>query len=106
MATKRKIRCDCGAYLKPKLTDFEGFAAEAMICPKCGFTTLTKEQAERYVQSRQLHRIIDAERRVIRVGNSMGITLPEQLKSYGLRIGKKVRTTALDADSFKVELIN
>lgn len=104
MAAKRKIRCDCGAYLQPRMAAFGGFETEAMVCPKCGFTTLTREQAQRYVQSRQLHSIIDDERKIIRVGNSMGITLPEQLKSYGLRIGKKVRTTALDANSFKVEI--
>jgi len=105
MATKRKIRCDCGAYLQPKMAVFEGFTTEAMVCPKCSFTTLTRGQAERYVQSKLLHSIIDDERKIIRVGNSMGITLPEQLKSYGLKIGRKVRTTALDGNSFKVELV-
>lgn len=104
MAKNRKIRCDCGAYLQSARADFEGFKAEAMVCPKCSFTTLTKEQAADYVKLRQLHTIIDAERRIIKVGNSMGITLPEQLKSYGVKVGGKVRTTALNGTSFKVEL--
>ena len=105
MATERKIRCDCGGYLKPKIAAFDGFRAQAMVCSKCSFTTLTKEQASKYVRMRQLHSIIDAERKVIKVGNSMGITLPEQLKSYGVKIGKKVKTTALDDNSFRVEIV-
>ena len=104
MATDRKIKCNCGTYLQPKVAEFGGFNTEAMVCPKCGFATLTAQQAQKYVELKQLHSIIDAERKVIRVGNSMGITLPEQLKSYGLKVGRKVRTTALDANSFKVEL--
>ncbi len=105
MLKERKIKCDCGTCLQPKMAAFEGFEAEAMVCPKCGFTTLTKEQAVRFVRLKTLHEIIDDERKIIRVGNSMGITLPEQLKEFGIKIGAKVRTEALSSKSFKVELI-
>lgn len=76
-----------------------------MNCPKCGFTTLTKEQAQQYVRLRQLHQIVDNERKIIRIGNSVGFTLPEGLKEFGIKVGKKVRTEALGTNSFKVELI-
>ena len=105
MAKERKIKCDCGALLEARQARFEGFDAEAMVCPKCGFTTLTKEQAQQYARLRQLHQIIDAERKIIRIGNSMGFTLPDGLKELGVKVGKKVRTEALGSNSFKVELM-
>ena len=105
MAKERKIRCDCGALTEARQARFEGFDTEAMVCPKCGFTTLTKEQAEQYARLRQLHQIIDAERKIIRIGNSMGFTLPDSLKDFGVKVGKKVKTEALGVNSFKVELI-
>lgn len=104
MAKKRKIRCDCGAILLEKKTRFDDFETEAMVCPKCSFTTLTKEQAEKYARSKQLHQIIDAERKIIKIGNSMGFTLPDRLQEFGVKVGKKIKTEALGAKSFKVEL--
>jgi len=105
MVTERKIRCDCGGLMEAKQAKFEDFETEAMVCPKCGFTTLTKEQAMRYARLRQMHQLVDAERKIIQIGNSMGMTLPDGLKSLGLKVGKKVRTEALAANSFKVEIM-
>lgn len=106
MAKERKIKCDCGGFLAEKTAQFEHFEAEAMVCPNCGFTTLTKEQAEKYAKIRQLHQIIDSERKIIKIGNSMGLTLPDSLQNFGAKIGKKVKIEALDLKSFKVELVN
>ncbi len=84
---------------------FGSFETQAMVCPKCGLLTLTREQAEKYSRLKLLHSIIDSERKIIKVGNSMGITLPEQLKDFGLKVGVKVRTSALSCNSFKVEIL-
>lgn len=104
MANKRKIRCDCGGYLEKKITGLDSIKTEAMVCSKCNFITLTKEQAQKYVKLKQLHQIIDAERKIIKIGNSMGLTLPDQLQEFGVSIGKKIKTEALTPNSFKVEL--
>lgn len=105
MAKQRKLRCDCGGFLAEQKTVFGSFETDAMACPKCSFTTLTKEQAERYARLKQLHSIIDSERRIIKIGNSMGLTLPDKLQEFGAKVGKKVRTEALGPNSFKVELV-
>ena len=104
MAKTRKIKCDCGGYLGEKITVLDTVKTKAMVCSKCGFAALTKEQAQRYAKLKQLHQIIDAERKITRIGNSMGLTLPEELQEFGVKIGKKVRIQALDSKSFKVEL--
>ena len=104
MASERKIKCDCGKILAARKIKFDDIETEAMVCPKCDFTTLTKEQAKRYIKLKQLHTIIDAERKIIKIGNSMGLTLPDRLQEFGAKIGKKVKTEALTQHSFKVEL--
>ena len=106
MAKERKIKCDCGEFLAEKATIFDHFEIEALVCPKCGFVTLTKEQAQNYAKLKQLHQMMDAERKIIKIGNSMGITLPDALKQFGAKIGKKVKTEALGPKSFKVELVS
>lgn len=103
MANERKIKCDCGSFLIARKTKFDDIETEAMVCPRCNFTTLTKEQAKSYIQLKQLHQIIDAERKIIKIGNSMGLTFPDRLQEFGARIGKKVKTEALTPHSFKVE---
>ena len=105
MAKERKIKCDCGSFLAEKKTKFNHIETEAMVCPKCGFTTLTREQAESYVKLRQFHQIIDAKRKIIKIGNSMGLTFPDKLEEFGAKVGKEVRTEALGPKSFKVELV-
>ena len=105
MAKERKIRCDCGNILTEEKTKFDNFETEAMVCPKCNFTTLTREQAEKYAKLKELHSIIDAERKIIKIGNSMGFILPDKLSGFGAKIGKRIKTEALGPKSFKVELI-
>lgn len=105
MVKERKIKCDCGGFLAEGITKFEHFETEAMVCPKCNFTTLTREQAERYAKLKQLHQIIDAKRKIIKIGNSMGLTLPDGLQDFGAKVGKKVKIEAISPKSFKVELV-
>ena len=105
MAKERKIKCDCGGYLEEKTADFDSLKTKAMVCPKCGFITLTKEQARKYVKLKQLHQIIDAKRKIIKIGNSMGLTLPDRLQEFGVKVGKHVKTEALGPKSFKVEIV-
>tara|TARA_Y100000310_G_scaffold342243_1_gene444542 strand:- start:649 stop:966 length:318 start_codon:yes stop_codon:yes gene_type:complete len=104
MAKERKIKCDCGKVLVKRSIKFGDFETEAMVCPGCNFTTLTREQAENYVKLKKMHEVVDAERKIIKVGNSMGFTLPDKLQEFGVKIGKKVKTEALTSKSFKVEI--
>lgn len=104
MVENRKIRCDCGNYLKESETEIEHILARAMVCPHCGFTTLTKEQAKEFHKRLEFHKTIDQEKQVIRIGNSMGITLPEKLRDFGISVGKKVKIEAIDDRSFKVQI--
>lgn len=101
MEKARKIRCDCGTNMAEKEAENAGIFSPALVCPKCGYKTYTTEQAKKYIELRDMHRIIDKERRIIRIGNSKGITLPEELK---VKVGQKIKMQALTPNSFKVIL--
>ncbi len=101
MEKERKIRCDCGTYMVEKEIDNDGIVSPVTICPKCGYKTFTTEQAKKFIKLRDLHKLIDKERKIIKIGNSKGITLPEELK---IKVGQKVKTEALTSNSFKVIL--
>ena len=77
----------------------------ALVCPRCAFTTLTKEQAKVFQRRLEMHSAVDQEKPVIKIGNSMGITLPEKLRDFGLKVGNKVKLEAINENSFKVELL-
>lgn len=104
MAQERKIKCDCGGFLIEGKVKFDHFETDAMVCPKCTFTTLTRAQAETFYKLKQLHQIIDAERKIIKIGNSMGLILPDGLQEFGIKVGRRIKTEALGPKSFKIEI--
>jgi len=101
MVKERKIRCDCGSYLEEKETVLDNIKTKAIVCPNCNYTTLTKKQALDFMRLKRMHDLIDRERKVIKIGNSKGITLPEELN---LKVGERVKTEALTHNSFRVVL--
>ena len=104
MVNSRKIKCDCGGSFEEKETIIDHIPALALVCHKCRFTTLTKEQAKEFRKRVEFHQAVDQEKQVIRIGNSMGIILPEKLTEFGVNVGSKVKIEALDEHSFKVEI--
>lgn len=104
MAQERKIICDCGTRLEENEALVSHILTVALVCPKCGFITLTKDQAKIFQKRLELHSAVDQEKQIIKIGNSMGITLPEKLRDFGLKVGQKVKLEAIDESSFKVDL--
>ncbi len=104
MEKERKIKCHCKkAVLEEKVTDFDSFKAKALVCPSCKFTTLTQSQAKEYIKLKNLHEAVDKESKVIKIGNSMGIILSEKLKNFGVKLGKKVKISAINSNAIKIE---
>ena len=96
---ERKIKCSCGGNLCEEEIKLEGVKTKALVCGKCHKTTFTKEQAVEFAKLKEVQSMIGNERKIIKIGNSIGITLPEKL---GLKVGKKVKTEVIDNKSFKV----
>jgi len=105
MEQERKIRCYCGTTLEEKETELDDkIKTKAMVCSNCKFTTLTRKQAEEYIKLKRLKRIMNKESKIIKIGNSMGLILPEKLKEFGLKVGTKIKISALDSKAIKIEI--
>lgn len=102
MAKKGKMKCDCGAYFEEKEVKLQGLMTFAEVCPKCKRTTFTRDQAEAFIKAKNLQEMMKSGRKIIRIGNSMGITLPEKMKEFGLKAGKTLKTKVTGPRSFEL----
>ena len=85
------IRCDCGHNLEEREVTIAGFSVPAMVCPACGFVTLTLEQAKRLQMLQRLQELMGVEKAITRVGSSLGILLPQGVTEFGIREGQKAK---------------
>ncbi len=60
------------------------------MCPNCGHRTFTVEQAKEYARRERTHKALSKKRKVIRIGNALGLTLPKVLQEWGLKEGTPV----------------
>ncbi len=106
MENKRKMKCfECDGEYEKKLLHLNGIITEGYICKNCKDVVFDKKQSRKYLEKMKLKETIEQERKIIRIGSSMGITLPEKLNKYGMKIGKKVKLEAIDEKSIKITLI-
>ena len=85
-----KIKCNCGGIFREATVEFEGFDIKALKCSKCGELTFTPEQFKKALLLKELAKEINSTRKVVKIGNSLGITLPKAAKQLGLKSGSKV----------------
>lgn len=102
MVQKRKIECDCGGTFEEKEIKFKGIITRAEVCNKCSHTMFSPEQARDFIRLKELQEIVNSKRKIIKIGNSMGITLPEKLSDLGLKVGSKVKIKATGSRSFEL----
>jgi len=104
MVQKRemRLRCDCGKYFQNKEVEIKGIVTSAEVCSGCGYITFTREQAEAFFKAKELQEMIKGKRKIIRIGDSIGITLPEKMKSFGLKAGKELKARATGPRSFEL----
>lgn len=84
------MKCNCGGTVSESRIMLEGFLIDAFICSKCSETTLSPESAKQLIRLREDAEKIDSERKVIRIGNSIGVTLPSQAEKVGFKEGQLV----------------
>jgi ArsR family metal-binding transcriptional regulator len=102
MAKERKMICTCGGVMELTTLHWFGFAIPGRKCDKCGEETVSATQSKLIDRRLRLQQVLRRPRKVIQIGNAMGITLPEDLKEIGIKIGKRVRAELIDDHSFKV----
>ena len=104
MEKKRQVmHCDCGGYFR-EVIELEGFSYPIMACEKCDHRVFTIAQAKQYVRLERLHEKLQRKRKIIRIGNALGLTIPKILESWGFKEGKKVTFERIGDKAFKIEL--
>jgi hypothetical protein len=104
MEKERKLMCDCGGTFSEKIAKLK-VNTEALVCDRCGYVTMNWEQAEKYAQRLDMNDIVSGKRKIIKIGNSLGFTLPERLRKMGVKAGGSVKLEATGPKSFSVELL-
>ena len=97
-----KIRCNCGRYFEDQIVT-EDFTYPIMVCPGCDHKTFSIEQAKEYVRRERTHKALSKKRKVIKIGNALGVTLPKILQEYGIHKGTSV--TFGSRDGKKIQLV-
>lgn len=82
--------CTCGGKIKESKAVVEGFVIDALVCEKCAAVTLTPDIAKQLLRLRAQAEKIQSERRVVRIGNSIGVTLPPEAEAIGFTEGRVV----------------
>jgi len=98
------IRCDCGHVLEEREVAIAGFTTLAMVCPHCGFVTLTLEQAKRLQRLQKLQELLGAEREITKIGDSLGILLPREITEFGVEEGQKVKVDLANGRRVAIEI--
>jgi hypothetical protein len=65
---------------------------------------LDLQQLKEYNKLRDLRRTVPEKRKIVRIGNSLGITLPPALKHYGLEVGRDVEISVIDLRNLHIKL--
>ncbi len=98
-----EMRCDCGEYFEERVVT-EGFSFPITVCRGCGHRVFTVEQAKQYVRLERLHKSFRRKRKLIRIGNGLGFTLPKTLQEWGFKEGMSVSIERLGKNALKIEL--
>ncbi|MBI2574729.1 hypothetical protein HYV82_02480 [Candidatus Woesearchaeota archaeon] len=101
MAKRWKVKCDCGSYFEEKDTEVEGIPAKCMMCPNCSHKTFTIDQAKEILKLMKLKELVKSKKKIIRIGNSKGITLPQGLNA---NVGDVAVMEVVSPDSFLIKI--
>lgn len=103
------MTCECGGKYQEVEKEFEGIKCPVMACPKCDDVVFTIEQSKRYHFLKKVEEVRreikkTRKRKISKLGNSMGILLPTQLKDLGFEIGRGFDIQLIDENTIVIAL--
>jgi hypothetical protein len=99
MAKRMKLFCECGGTFATKIVVREGIRHEVEVCSGCSRLMYLQSQSRFFNNARLRRARFAVDRKIIRIGNSIGVTLPEGFA----KLGQKVHFVQKDAH--RMELI-
>lgn len=101
-----KKRCiECDGVMKLTILKEEGISCQGYKCTKCGHTIVTLDQMRLYNKIRDFEKAVPQKRRIVKIGNSLGFTLPYVLKEYGLEVGKEIEIKIVDSKNLYLRIV-
>ncbi|MBI4744546.1 MAG: hypothetical protein HY776_06990 [Actinobacteria bacterium] len=100
---KKCIECEGDVEITPLVEN--GIHFEGYKCQKCGHTIVTLDQMQRYEKARDLKKALPTKRKIVKIGNSLGFTLPSNLSKYGLEIGRKLEIRVIDESNIQITFL-
>ena len=97
---KAKRCIECSGAMSLASVQVGDLPAEGYRCQECGHEVLTLAQMKEHERRRDLARAFAKPRKVVKVGNSVGLTLPKEL----FRVGQELVVQVLDGHSLRIEL--
>ena len=106
MGSKRTaLKCECGGQSQIKVLDINGIAAEVNICDTCEEKVFTVKQADAYMRLKKLQEILEQQKKkIVKIGNSMGLTLPAELIEFGYKVGSPLKLCLKDENSLIISI--
>lgn len=95
------MKCgDCETNMEVKRENRLGERVQIYTCPNCGQSLISLDDAVRI--QRRFIKAIEEERTVVRIGNSIGVTFPRELKKI-FKLGEKVKVR-FDPDTMEISV--
>lgn len=111
MGTQRKKRkkaekkcIECSGLMKLTRIEEKGVSCNAFKCLKCDHTVVTIDQMREYNRLKEFANAVPKKRKIVKIGNSLGFTLPVTLKEYGFEVGKDIEIKVLDSHNLAIKL--
>ncbi len=99
----KTITCKCGGSIKPDRCLTEEFLVECMKCDRCGETLFTPEQTKQLMRLREANKVIEGQRKIVKVGSSIAALLPKKVESYGIKEGIVDSVKVLSTNSLEIK---
>lgn len=108
--TGKAMTCECGGKYHEVEKKFDGIKCPVMACQKCDDVVFTIEQSKHFHAMKKIDEIRreiqkDRKRKISKLGNSMGILLPAQLKELGFVIGRNFDIQLVDEKTIVIALV-
>ncbi|PIN80517.1 hypothetical protein COV11_03860 [Candidatus Woesearchaeota archaeon CG10_big_fil_rev_8_21_14_0_10_30_7] len=99
----KKYSCDCGGKIVKSRCLKENFLVDCLRCNKCDELLFTGDQMREILQLRELNKIIEGKRKIIKVGSSIAALLPKKISVYGVKAGLIDNVRLLSKNSIEIQ---
>lgn len=100
----RCVRCSTPLDLTTLKDEAFGFSYAGYQCPSCGNQALSMDQLDAYNALRDQARGMLQRRKIQKIGNSLGLTLPASLHDF-IKPGMQVDVIVVDPRTFQIKVV-